>query len=107
METALVALLAATIAFSGCDALLKATQVDGVYSDDPARAANAVRYDRLSYFDVLSRDLKVMDASAVSLARENGVPIVVFSIAADAAFVEVVSGRGRFTLISDPEAKSA
>ncbi len=91
----------------GCDVLLKATQVDGVYSDDPARAADAVRYDRLSYFDVLSRDLKVMDASAVSLARENGVPIVVFSIGEAAAFVDVVSGRGRFTLISDPEAKSA
>ncbi len=91
----------------GCDVLLKGTQVDGVYSDDPARAADAVRYDRLSYFDVLSRDLKVMDASAVSLARENGVPIVVFSIRNSGAFVDVVAGRGRFTLICDPEAKSA
>src|SRR5690606_38316385 len=64
----------------GCDALLKGTQVDGVYSDDPRRNPAAERYDRLTYMDVLSRDLKVMDASAISLARENRIPIVVFSL---------------------------
>ncbi len=84
-----------------CDAILKATQVDGVYSDDPKRVANAVRFDQLSYMDVLSRDLKVMDASAISLARENGIPIVVFSIINEGALAEVVAGRGRYTVISD------
>src|SRR5512133_255721 len=62
----------------GCDALLKATKVDGVYDADPNRVPGAVRFDRLSYLDVLSRDLQVMDASAISLARENRIPILVF-----------------------------
>ncbi len=87
----------------GCDAIFKATKVDGVYSDDPVRVADAVRYDRLSYLDVLSRDLKVMDASAVSLARENGVPILVFSIHERGAYADVVAGRGRFTIIGGEE----
>jgi uridylate kinase len=90
----------------GCDALLKATQVDGVYSADPKLVADAERFDRLSYFDVLSRDLKVMDASAISLARENDIPILVFSIAAEGAFADVVSGRGRFTIIDNQQAAS-
>ena len=85
----------------GCDALLKATKVDGVYSADPVKVKDAERYDRLSYMEVLSRDLKVMDASAISLARENGIPIVVFSIYTHGAFAEVVQGRGRFTIIGD------
>ncbi len=84
----------------GCDALLKATKVDGVYSADPLRVADAVRYDRLSYLQVLSRDLRVMDASAISLARENEIPILVFSIHNPGAFAEVVTGRGEYTLIS-------
>ncbi len=63
-----------------CEALLKATKVDGVYSADPNRDRDAVRYERLNYLEVLSRDLKVMDASAISLARENRIPILVFSI---------------------------
>ena len=63
-----------------CDALMKGTNVDGVYSADPKKDATAERYDSLSYMDVLARDLKVMDASAVSLSRENGIPIIVFSI---------------------------
>lgn len=83
----------------GCDALLKGTQVDGVYSADPNREADAVRYDRLSYLDVLSRDLKVMDASAISLARENAIPILVFSIHNPGAFAAVVTRQGRFTII--------
>jgi uridylate kinase len=85
----------------GCDALLKGTQVDGVYSDDPRKNKNAERYDRLTYMDVLSRDLKVMDASAISLARENRIPIVVFSLHNPGAFAQVMRGEGRFTIITD------
>jgi uridylate kinase len=87
----------------GCDALLKATKVDGVYSADPKLDRNAVRYDRLSYLDVLSRDLKVMDASAISLARENKIPILVFSLLKPGGFAEVVTGRGLFTTITEAE----
>lgn len=89
-----------------CDALLKATQVDGVYSADPKRMADAQRYEQLSYIEVLSRDLKVMDASAISLARENGIPILVFSIAAEGAFADVVCGHGKYTIINDEQAAS-
>ena len=84
-----------------CDALLKATKVDGVYSADPHKDAKAERFERLTYLDVLSRDLQVMDAAAVSLARENEIPILVFSIQSDGGFADVVRGRGRFTIISD------
>jgi ribosome recycling factor len=73
-----------------CEALLKATKVDGVYSADPATDSSAVRFDRLSYLEVLSRDLKVMDAAAISLARENRIPILVFSIHTHGAFADVV-----------------
>ena len=85
----------------GCEALLKGTKVDGVYSADPATTANARRFDRLSYLDVLSKDLKVMDASAISLARENAIPILVFSIHNPGAFAEAVRGAGRYTLIAE------
>jgi uridylate kinase len=83
-----------------CDALLKGTQVDGVYSADPKKDPKAKRYDSLSHHEVLSRDLQVMDASAVSLSRENGIPIVVFSIHDQGALASVLSGRGRATVIS-------
>jgi len=86
-----------------CDALLKGTQVDGVYSDDPKKVADAERYERLSYQDVLSRNLKVMDTSAIALARENTVPILVFSIHNPGAFAEVVNGEGTFTIISQDD----
>ena len=85
----------------GCDALMKATQVDGVYTDDPAKVKNAKRYDRLTYHEVLKKDLKVMDASAISLARENNIPILVFSIHKPGEFARVVCGKGKFTLISN------
>ncbi|MCD6035407.1 MAG: pyrH [Rickettsiales bacterium] len=85
----------------GCNALLKGTQVDGVYSADPKKDKNATRYERLTYKEVLSRDLAVMDASAISLSRENNIPILVFSIQTHGAFADVVSGKGRFTLIED------
>ncbi len=85
----------------GCDALFKGTQVDGVYSADPKLDRDAVRYDRLSYLDVLSRDLKVMDASAISLARENGIPILVFSLQTSGALADIVAGDGMYTLIAE------
>ena len=83
-----------------CNALLKGTQVDGVYSADPKKDPKAERYDSLSHHEVLSRDLQVMDASAVSLSRENKIPIVVFSIHDQGALAEVLAGRGRATVIS-------
>jgi uridylate kinase len=84
-----------------CDAMLKGTQVDGVYSADPKKVADAQRYDSLSYHEVLSRDLQVMDASAVSLSRENRIPIVVFSIHDRGALAAVLRGEGRCTIISE------
>ena len=85
-----------------CNALFKGTQVDGVYSADPRKDPNATRYDELSYMDVLSQDLNVMDASAISLSRENNMPIIVFNIHAPGAFARVLRGEGRFTRIVDP-----
>ena len=84
-----------------CDALIKATLVDGVYSADPKIDSNAKKYDKLSYLDVLSKDLKVMDASAISLARENSIPIVVCSIVKDKNLSKVLSGQGSYTIISN------
>jgi uridylate kinase len=84
-----------------CDAMLKATQVDGVYSADPKRVNDAERYEFLTYHEVLSRDLKVMDASAVSLSRENGIPIVVFSIHDRGNLSRVLKGEGRCTVIAE------
>ena len=83
----------------GCDALLKGTQVDGVYSADPRKVADAERYEQLTYLEVLSRDLAVMDAAAISLARENALPIIVFNIHAPGAFAQVMRGEGKFTKI--------
>ncbi len=85
----------------GCDALLKGTQVDGVYSDDPKTNPSAERYETLTYHDVLAQDLKVMDASAISLARESAIPILVFSIHDDGAFAKVLMGEGRATIIEE------
>ena len=88
-----------------CDALLKATQVDGVYSADPKTSPDALRYDRLSYQDVLSRDLRVMDAAAIALARENKLPILVFSIASHGVFADILKGGGKYTVIAEQEEK--
>ena len=85
-----------------CDLLLKGTQVDGVYSADPRKVPDAERYDQLTYLDVLARDLGVMDAAGISLARENGLPIIVFNIHAPGAFAQVMRGEGRFTRIIEP-----
>ena len=84
-----------------CDALLKATQVDGVYSSDPLIDSDAERYECLSFRDILAGDLKVMDASAVSLARENNIPILVFSVHNSGALNDVLHHRGRFTVINE------
>jgi uridylate kinase len=84
-----------------CNALLKGTQVDGVYSADPRKNHEARRYDQLTYLDVLANDLAVMDAAAISLARENKLPIIVFNIHAPGAFAQVMRGEGLFTRISE------
>lgn len=85
----------------GCDAILKGTQVDGVYSADPKRDPNATRFERLSYHEVMVRDLKVMDQTAIALTRENGIPIVVFSLAEKSGVVGALTGKGRHTTIAD------
>ena len=84
-----------------CDALLKATQVDGVYSADPKKVPDAVRYDTLTYQEVLERNLAVMDAAAISLSRENRIPVLVFSIDQAGALPAVLKGEGRATIIED------
>ena len=86
----------------GCDALFKGTSVDGVYTADPKKDPDARRYDRLTYMDVLTQDLKVMDASAISLMRDNAIPIVVFSIRQRGAVLDVLRGAGVHTVICDP-----
>jgi len=89
----------------GCDALFKGTSVDGVYTADPKKDKSAKRYETLSYHEVLSRDLKVMDASAISLMRENAIPIVVFSIRGRGNLLSVLTGDGVHTTIAeDPNA---
>lgn len=84
----------------GCDAIFKGTQVDGVYSADPKKNKRATRYDSLTYSKVLRDDLKVMDAAAISLARDNSIPIVVFSIQKTGEFSRVACGEGKFTIIN-------
>jgi uridylate kinase len=83
----------------GCEALLKATQVDGVYSADPAKTPNARRYEQLSYDDVLKQDLRIMDGAAIALARDNRIPIIVFSIKSQGGLALVLQGRGSSTTI--------
>ena len=85
----------------GCDALFKGTQVDGVYSADPKTDPAATRYDRLSYDDVLRQGLGVMDLAAVTLARDNRIPVIVFSIKQPGAFVDILSGKGRATVVAE------
>jgi uridylate kinase len=84
----------------GAEAVLKATDVDGIYSADPKKDANATRYDRLTHQEAIDRDLKVMDQTAFSLARENRMPIIVFSIRQERAIEQVLRGEGRGTLVS-------
>jgi uridylate kinase len=83
----------------GAEAVLKASNVDGIYSADPKTDKNAKRYDRLTHQDAIERDLKVMDQTAFALARENRMPIIVFSIREQAAIESVLRGEGRSTLV--------
>ena len=83
----------------GCEALLKATQVDGVYSADPEKSPNARRYEKLSYDDVLKQDLRIMDGAAIALARDNRIPIIVFSIRSQGDLAAVLQGKGSSTTI--------
>ena len=82
-----------------CDALLKATQVDGVYDADPRQNAGAVKYNEISYDEVISKGLGVMDLTAVSLAKDNRIPIVVFAQKGENALLNAVTGQGEFTII--------
>jgi uridylate kinase len=84
----------------GCEALYKGTSVDGVYTADPKSDPSATRYETLSYTDVLAKNLKVMDASAVSLMRDNHIPIMVFNIRERGNLLKVLSGEGVFTTIA-------
>jgi uridylate kinase len=84
-----------------CDALFKATQVDGVYSADPKQVPDAKRFERLSFHDVLEKDLRIMDGAAIALARDNRIPIVVFSLNAPGGLAAILQGKGAFTTIDD------
>jgi uridylate kinase len=84
----------------GCDALFKGTQVDGVYTADPKKDRNAKRYESLSYDDVVKQGLQVMDVGAVALARDNHIPLIVFSILEPGAFVDILKGKGRATVVA-------
>ena len=82
-----------------CEAIFKGTQVDGIYDKDPNQHADAVRYDSVSYDEVLQKRLKVMDASAIALARDNNLPIIVFSLDEPGGFRGILSGRGTYTRV--------
>jgi uridylate kinase len=83
-----------------CNAILKGTSVDGVYSADPKKDPNAQRFDKITFTEILKRDLKIMDAAAIALARDNGIPVVVFSIREPGSVLKTVQGKGRFTVVS-------
>ena len=87
----------------GCDALFKGTSVDGIYDADPKQKADATRYESLSFQQVLADDLKVMDASAVALCRDNNIPIVVFNIREQGNLARVLSGDGTATIVQNEE----
>ena len=84
-----------------CTVLMKGTKVDGVYTSDPIKDKNAIRYDHITYSKVLSDNLGIMDASAISLARDNSIPIIVFSIHTNNALLSIIKGEGKKTIISN------
>ncbi|NNF78120.1 MAG: UMP kinase [Rhizobiales bacterium] len=84
----------------GCDALMKGTSVDGVYSADPKIDPNATRFEQLTFADVLTKNLKIMDAASIALARDNNIPIIVFSIREPEEIVRVITGQGTSTLVT-------
>lgn len=83
-----------------CNAILKGTKVDGVYTADPNKDPSAKRFDEITYMDVLTKDLRVMDATAISLARENNIPILIFNVREEGNFSRVMKGEGTFTTVS-------
>ncbi|SMH48615.1 UMP kinase [Mesorhizobium australicum] len=85
----------------GADALFKGTQVDGIYSADPKKDPNAVRYDRITHREVLTQGLQVMDTAAIALARENNIPIIVYSIHEKGGFGAILRGEGHCTIVAD------
>jgi uridylate kinase len=85
----------------GCDALFKGTSVDGVYTADPKKVSAATRYETVTFNKVLSDDLKVMDAAAVALCRDNNIPIVVFNVRQPGNLAEVLAGRGTATIVQN------
>ena len=84
-----------------CEAIFKGTKVDGVYDKDPVRNPDAVRYDKVTYNEVLGKRLAVMDASAIALARDNGLPIIVFSLDEAGGFRGILNGKGTYTTVSE------
>ena len=82
-----------------CEAIFKGTKVDGVYDKDPVKHHDAVRFDNVSYDEVLAKHLKVMDASAIALARDNNLPIIVFSLDDPGGFQSILSGKGTYTTV--------
>ncbi len=84
-----------------CNVIMKGTKVDGVYTADPKTNPDAEKYERISYIDVLTKDLKVMDATAISLARENNIPIVVFSVMEEGNFAQVAQSKGKYTVVTN------
>lgn len=90
-----------------CDAIIKATKVDGIYDKDPMKYPDARHYAHLTYMDILAKDLKVMDASAISLARDNNIPIVVFSLLEEGGFAKLLKGEQRCTVVDNNSKKEA
>ena len=85
----------------GCEAILKGTKVDGIYDKDPVQHADAKKYNSVSFDEVLQKRLAVMDASAIALARDNSLPIIVFSLNEEGGFKSILSGKGSFTIVEN------
>ena len=79
--------------------ILKATKVDGVYSDDPKKNKKTIKYNTIKYSDILAKNLKIMDGSAIALARDNNIPIIVFPINKKNAFLDAIFNKGKYTII--------
>ena len=84
-----------------CEAIFKGTKVDGIYDKDPKKNSDAIKYDAISYDEVLQKRLGVMDASSIALARDNNLPIVVFSLDEEGGFSGILSGKGSFTIVGE------
>ncbi len=82
-----------------CDAIFKGTKVDGIYDKDPMKDRDAIKFDKISYSEVLSKNLRVLDSSAVSLARDNNIPIIVFSIKENNSFLNIIEGKGNCSIV--------